>query len=240
MTKYKRIREMTIDERADFENTTLSFQTITQTLSNNEKCNLFNRLQNGEKTDAITKFKNLNHPITNFFREKNIINSDLLCDWKKILLIDKGVKSTKRTKGTIIRRIVIIIIRLLLICDRENINMSYLDLNILKYIEHGTESVKINGNINNLYNKVLKIKEKITHMMKGVNVIEEFYYLLHLLIIKDETLFDNIQYLNKKDFDKFNSPLLYKEDINKILTKESLKKKYDDLVKILSDINKGI
>jgi hypothetical protein len=231
--KKKNIREMTIDEKSDFENTTLSVQTITRFLTNNEKCSLFNRLQNGEKVNSVSKFKNENHPLTNFLRENNIINYSLVDVWKKILILNENIFKDKKGKDILVGKIALFIIKLILVLDKKTPNFSFLDSNICKSIKKNCPLTQINGNIQELYNNVLIIKKNIEKVIT-VKIIEEFYYLLHYLYIDKPLLFQNINILLLDDelFTQFNSVETYKNK-EKTLSKDNINKKYKEMVEFI-------
>ena len=144
------------------------------------------------------------------------------------------LKDDKKTKGVFLGHIVTFIIRLMLITDKKNFDVNFLDLNIRKYIEHDSATVGINGDINKVYTEVFTIKEKIKKYIGETKIIEEFYYLIHLLVIKNSLLFNKIKFLNNEQFKMFNTISSYR-DKDKVLSKENINKKYNELIEILNN-----
>lgn len=233
----KNIREMTMDEKTDFENTQLSFLRINTPLTNNAKCTLFNRLQNGEKVSSVIKFKNFDHPITNYLREKNIVSNALTDEWKKIIQFNNGFGTDRKSRDKFLSKMTFMICRLLLMTDKKTLDVNYLDINIKKYIERNTPASQISSSINLLYIKINETKDKIKKILKTKIIIEEFYYLLNILITNNEKIVDLIPKLitDTKTFDKFNNCAFYK-DKDKVLGKESMNQKYKELIEYMQKL----
>jgi hypothetical protein len=162
--KYKKekIRKFSPKEKMQFDDTGLNFQTIQKKLSNEEKCELFNRLQNGEKTNSVVKFKNFNHPITNFIREKNLVidNDKLIKDWKQILIFDEN--NDKRNKTNNLKDIILLLVRLIIITYKKTHDVNFLDINIMKYIENNYSAVDVDKDkLDEIYEKIEQTKEEI-------------------------------------------------------------------------------
>ena len=234
----KYVREMTIDEKTEFENTQLSFLRINASLTNTAKCTLFNRLQNGEKISAIDKFKNVNHTITNYLREHNLIKSSLSDEWKKNVCFNNHCGTDRKSRDKFLNKITFMVIRLIYITDKKSLDTNYLDINIRKYIENDTPSSKLVGNVDEIYTKNEKIRNTIYKNIKK-QVIEEFYYLLHYASVINENKTKEIFTMlnNEKNvFIKFNNPSFYK-DKDRVLSKETMNSKYKELLVLVDKYN---
>jgi len=234
----KYVREMSIDEKTDFENTQLSFLRINASLTNSAKCILFNRLQNGEKISAIDKFKNTDHVITNYLRENNLIKSSLSDEWKKYISFYNDCGTDRKSRDKFLNKITFMVIRLIYITDKKSLDTNYLDINIKKYIENNTPVSKLVGKVEEIYKKNENIRDVIYKNIKK-QVSEVFYYLLHYaFIINEEKAKEILTMLNnEKDiFTKFNNPSFYK-DKNKVLSKETMNAKYKELLDFVDKHN---
>ena len=115
--KYKNSREMTNEEKMFFEDTQLQFVIIESDITDIQKCDIFNRLQNGEKVNGITKVKNINHKITDYLRNNNIISNTIVNEFKDII---KNKISKRNTEISLIEYYTYLLIRLIVIYDKTN------------------------------------------------------------------------------------------------------------------------
>ena len=127
-------RNLTDEERDKFDNFQMSFHIIDQVkngLNINIKCQIFNRLQNGEKVESYVKLRNLdNNKIMTCIRSEHLLK--ILNDIKFIKKIDLN-KKTKLKHDESFN--IYFLIRSFLIFDKKSLEINYLDINIRKYLE---------------------------------------------------------------------------------------------------------
>lgn len=226
--KYKtNIRELNIDEKNKFDETNLSIQIITQSLNDISKRNLFNRLQNGENVSKLDTFKNVEHIITNYLRENNYFDPEVIVKfWKDIILLS-GVNDYKSSN---IRTLIYFTIRLIINTENKNINVTYTDTTLESSIINNTEKSKIGQPMDTIFTDIRKYREKIIEKAKGRKLTPEFYLLINnLLVNKEITKFNNLSII-------FNNYLKFKyfNEIGKKTTiNKDMKQKYDELLKLL-------
>ena len=235
--KYKKdAREMTLEEKNFFEDTQLQFIFITSKLIDKQKCDIFNRLQNGEKVSSITKVKNISHPITNYLRNHNIISLSIIDEWNDIIktnLLKRGSINSKN--NYLIDLITYLVIRLILIYDKKSLDINYLNLNIRKYLEYNYSSTQLTTDIDIIYKSIIKIKNNITKKFDGYTLISELFILIFYVKINDEEKYDK---LNKKSIKEimssYNNLDKYKlNDKNKVISKDTMNKFYKEIIQII-------
>lgn len=236
--KYKKdAREMTLEEKNFFEDTQLQFIFITSKLVDKQKCDIFNRLQNGEKVSSITKVKNISHPITNYLRNNNIISLSIIDEWNDIIktnLIKRGSSNSKN--NYLIDHFTYLVIRLILIYDKKSLDINYLNLNIRKYLEGNYTSTQLNLDIDIIYKNIIKIRNKIIKKFDGYNLISELFILIFFIKINNKDKYDK---LNKKSIKEiminYNNIDKYKlNDKNKVVTKDIMNKFYKEIIDIIN------
>jgi len=229
----RNIRELNMDEKQDFEETQLSFQIINKPMDDLSKRNMFNRLQNGEKVSAINKLKNIEHPITNYLRENNIITTSQFDKWKHIIEGPKNIYS-RTGANQYMNILTYFIIRLLYITDLKSLNLNsrYIDVNVTKTIKNNTEASKLKRNIDYLIGRIEKNRTTIENILKGKKISCEFYFMLHYLLLNNNegTFNFNTIIKNTKNFNTFNKS---KGKDNKTTNNDLMNKKYKELIDIL-------
>ena len=238
--KKKDIRSMTIDERHAFNDTQLSFIKITKEIDKNTKCNLFNRLQQGEKVNSGTTTRNTDHPISNFIRDNKIVtegNYDVY--WKNILVYPR-IKDTKYDE--LLNKMTFLIIKLLFITDKNTLDINYNDSNTANYIKenYGSTHLKDDNNINIIFKQILNINSTIEKILDGHKISEEFYFLLHKLVM-DKNKNINILPLfmsDTKTMAKYNTCVpFYKKSANSQIVGNEMPKKYNQFLIELEKLN---
>lgn len=247
-------RNLTRDEKLSFDKFQMSFHIIESRhgLNINTKCDIFNRLQNGEKITPSEKLKNSSNIITSFIRTNKTMQTI-----KELNVQNKILLNSKDNK---IEKYIYFVVRTFLIIDKQHLNINYINSNIKKYLEAnnnmGIPSFRLNANINELYPNVLEIIEFITtNSIISKQIIEELTYILICIYanydINDVQICVNWLFnsVNEKTFVKLNDPNTYKNNpITKICTSritsaEKIIEQYDRLVKyvlkkqLTTDIN---
>ena len=194
----KHARNMTQREKHDFDNFDMIFQTIKchRGLSYSSKCSIFNRLQNGERVTTYDKLKNIQHPIINCIREQKMVK--FLDENKFINKIHFQKSSTALNKCKKPNSLYIfMLIRAFIIIDRKHLGTNYLDLNIKKYIESNTPSVRIDEktDIIKLHESVKEILTEINNIKINSKIIIEFVYIL-ICIYANYGKLNTIQLIN--------------------------------------------
>ncbi len=235
--KYKKVaREMTNEEKNFFEDTQLQFIFITSKLNDKQKCDIFNRLQNGEKVSSITKVKNISHPITNYLRNNNIISLSIIDEWNDIIKTNLSKRGSLNAKNNyLIDHYTYLLIRLIIIYDKKSLDVNYLNLNIRKYLEFNYTLTQISSDIDVIYKNILKIKNKITKVFGGYELISELFIIIFFLKINNSDKFDT---LNKKSIKEimtnYNDLNKYKlNDKNKVVSKDTMNKFYKEIIAII-------
>jgi len=236
--KKKNIRAMTTDERYAFNETQLSFISIKKQIDKNTKCNLFNRLQQGERVNSGTTTINCDHPISNFLRDNNIIKEEKYDEYWKPILLTK-IKSYKYDE--LINRMTFLTIRLLYITDKNSLSINYNDSNTASCITKKTKSSYLSDDVdmNKIYKKIIDINTTIQKNIEDYKIIEEFYLLIHKLLLDKSPLITNIKFLlsNKELRNKYNNILFYKKSVNSKINGSEMPKKYNELVSDLKNLS---
>jgi hypothetical protein len=233
LEKKKKYRIFTKDEKNNF-NDYQMFINIIQSKNNKSlnigtKCQIFNRLQNGEKVASYIKVKNNNNNIiTSYIRTNKLL--DYMNDLQLIdkLLIKKMIKYENFT--------IYFCIRTFLIIDKKNLDINYLDLNIKKYLFSnngvGSPQVQIHNNIDEILIKVKEIINFICTNEKINNILPELAY-IYICIYANfglNSLNKIIDYLflNKNIFDKYNDIKKYQK--SSVTSVDNIKKQYDSFI----------
>jgi len=232
--KYRsNIRELNIDEKENFNETNLSIQIITQYLDDLSKRNIFNRLQNGERVSGLDKLKNVDNIITDYLREQDYFNPEILFKyWENIISVEGNI-NTKHGINTNLNNLIYFLIRLIVNTDKKNLNINYLNLNVSKSIINKTEMTNLNNSIEYNMGIINKYKNKIKDKLQGQTINIEFYYLINnLLVNKENVKFNNLHVVleNKKLFNKFNTIHTNKQTVLKATT---INKYYTELYNLL-------
>jgi len=252
--KYRNIvnRNLTEEEKDKFDNFQMSIHTIEPVkngLDMKTKCEIFNRLQNGEKVESYVKLRNLNNNlITNYIRSnKSLEVLNNLCLIKKIEL-NKKTKLKHDESFTMY-----FLIRAALIVDKKNLEINYLDLNIKSYLEQndgeGSPSVQIrNHTVPDLFAKVMIFMEWFSrHEVSNKFVPDLCYIFICIYANYDLNEVDKlIKWLtletNKKFLTKFNSAKTYKNILNsegeflqnsKVTSAAKMKESYEWIIKYI-------
>ena len=236
--KYKRnIRKMTDDEKNFFDEIQLQFIIIQSKLNDKQKCDIFNRLQNGEKVSSITKVKNISHPITNFLRNNNIISSTIIDEWDEIIKINLSNRknSIAAKNNYLLDHYTYLLIRLILIHEKKTLDINYLNLNIRKYLENNYSSVNIDGNIEEIYKNIIEHKKHIEKKLNGYSIIAELFIIIFYIKLNNPEKFNN---LNKKSIKKiitnYNNLTKYKLGIkDKVVSKDIMNKFHNEIIDII-------
>jgi hypothetical protein len=235
----KDIRAMTTDERYAFNDTQLSFISIQKQIDKNTKCNLFNRLQQGEKGNLGTMTKNSDHPISNYIRDNNVITQDNYDKFWKCILSHPKLKDYKYDE--LLNKMTFLIIRLLYITDKKSLEVNYNDSNMASYIKENYKSSYLTDNtqIDKFYKKIMNINNTVQKHIKELKITNEFYYLIHKLFMDDNPLTSNIALLlNNTEFNKkYNNILFYKKTANSKIVGSDMTKNYNELIKDLTSCN---
>jgi len=235
--KYKKLaREMTLEEKNFFDDIQLQFIIIQSKLSDKQKCDIFNRLQNGEKVSSITKVKNISHPITDYLRNNNIIGSNIIDEWNDIIKTNLSKRGSVIAKNNyLIDHFTYHVIRLILIYNKKSLDINYLNLNIRKYLENNYGNVKIDGNIDEIYKNILKIKKNIIKKFDGYSFISELFIILFFVKINSPEKFDNLNKKSIKEIIKnYNNLDKYKmDDKNKVVSKDIMNKFHNEIITII-------
>ena len=235
-------RNLTKDEKNSFDNFQMSFHMIKShtRLTIGTKCDIFNRLQNGEKVSSYQKLKNLHqNDITNAIRSNNLCNS-----LKNINLENKILFEGKVKPKEIEAYYMYFLIRAFLIIDKKTLDINFLDLNIKKYLEanngSGAPNVKLNDNINNLLSKVNEVINWIaTNSEIKIKILSEVLY-LYICIYANYGLngLDTIiKYFNcpthSNQFSKLNNIKTYKSSVDKVTSSIKMTTIYTSVLKLV-------
>lgn len=225
-TKY---RILTKDEKNNFNDYQMFINIIksknNKSLNIDTKCQIFNRLQNGESVASYIKLKNNNNIICT-----NIRTNKLLEYMNGVNIIDKIILKNIQT--------IYFCIRTFLIIDKQNLDINYLDLNIKKYLEAnnglGYPQVQIHNNIDEILIKVKEIINFICTNDKIDQILPELAY-IYICIYANygiNTLNKIIDYLslkkNKNIIDKYNDIKKYQNA--SVTSIENINKQYESLI----------
>jgi len=210
------------------------------------KKNMFLRLQNGEKVSNVDKFKNIDKPIINAMNsyvllEYNTFTNDN-SDWNKLLtILDIPIKQ-KNSINAKRNFLKIFIIICLLIIHEKSLNIgSYMDLNILKYIEEEQSIFKKDISVD-IWKKC--IEELKTFM---IDFYKYFIKQTHKYLHKNILYIILFQYINDKcKYDIYKTNIIKIIDLynknDKINYKEKNDKQIDwtDFKNFVNEIDKEI
>jgi hypothetical protein len=232
-------------EKNKFDNFQMSLHVLSAQngLTIGTKCDIFNRLQNGEKVSSYDKLKNLHtNPIT------SIIRSHKLLTWlNEINFINKVAFTARKTTIKHAESFnIYFLIRTFLIIDKKTLETNYLDINIKKYLEanngSGNLSVRLNTDIRDLIPKVIEILEWIAKNDEIIQSIPELLY-IYVCIYANYGLKKNDQIIKwlsdpnqLKQLNKLNDPLSYKKGFDKVVSAHNIIKYYDMLCLIVLKI----
>lgn len=238
MKKKRKIscRNLTNIEKRKFNDFEMSFHMIksSKKITMGIRCDIFNRLQNGEKMNTYERLKNLQNIIINAIRTKRLCF--IIKDTNIVDKIKFPIKIPKKSESFYI----FFIIRSILIIDKQSLDVNYLDLNIKKYLEanngKGAPCVQITKDIDILCDKVLEIINWINsnNEIKEPLIIELIYIFICIYATYDLDQLDKvIKWLNEneKQLNKFNDITSYKKNYDKITSSIKMKELYDNLVK---------
>ena len=237
-SKYKKCaREMTIDEKNFFDDTQFQFIIIQSKLNDKQKCDIFNRLQNGEKVSSINKVKNISHPITDYLRNNNIISSNIIEQWDDIIKINFTNKRSINCENNYKKdHFTYLLIRLILIYDKKSLDVNYMNLNIRKYLENNYQNTKINGDVDLIYKNIFKIKNNISKKFNGYNMIAELFIIIFHIYNIDKDKYDMLEKKSIKDIIvNYNKLEKYKLGLkDKVVSKEIMNKFYKEIIEIIN------
>ncbi len=205
------------DEKRKFDTRTITILKISNYNVKNKdgmerlKKSMFLRLQNGERVSSVDKFKNIDKPIINALNSYKLLSyatyENENSNWNKLLDILDIPLRQKNHSHTKVKYIHIFLITSLLIINEKSFDIgSYLELNILKYIEDN--------------HSVFKKNITIETWKKNIDTFEKFIINLHkdFILQTDKYLHKNIiyiilfQFINNKD--KYE---IYKSNISKLI-----------------------
>jgi len=238
--KYK-CRNLTKEEKQQFDNFQMCIHMVSSLngLAIGLKCDIFNRLQNGEKVTTYDKLKNLHtNIITDTIRSNKMLK--YLNDINFISKINVNHKKTKLKHAESFN--IYFLIRSFLIIDKKNLNTNYLDMNIKKYLEYnngnGSPCVQLTRKIDELYNDVKIIIEYIANNLKiNVQIIPELAYIFVCIYanfgsaILDKVIDWLYNEKNKKQFELLNNINTYKKGVDKVTSSIEITKYYNLLLK---------
>lgn len=165
-------------------------------------------------------------------RNNNIINIKIIKEWDfvKPVNINKIIKT-----HNLIEQYTYLLIRLILIYDKKSLDIDFLNLNLSKKIKTNSTSIQLNTNIQEIYENIKIIKNKIIEKFNENTLIAELYMIIFLIILKNN---DKFNLINKKSMDEilinFNNIKSYKLT-NTVVSKENMNLIY---IKILLIIDK--
>lgn len=243
--KYKKgIRAMTIDEIKAFEDTQFPFLFIQSKLNDEQKCDIFNRLQNGEKVNDVTKLKNINHPLTAFLRNNEIIKPKIEADWSDIIKLKSNKVVTKQNSNTICHSSVTnqnmnylsyMVIRLFYVIDKNTLDINYLNLNIREALKANTQKSMISNDMDKILKKIYTIRDYIKKYLKEEKLIAELYIILTYITFTNKELIKNLSNdkIRNNILSKYNDVNNFKTSDAKIVTNVGVMKASKEIIKML-------
>jgi len=230
-------RFMTLDEKYKFDDYNISLYKIecNQGLSITTKCDIFNRLQQGQPVASSVKLRNLPHPITTYIRENRLLEK--FKENQAVFSLVKLEKDEKKSNKNINNFLIYFLIRLVLIADKKNLNINYLDLNIKRYIESDTSSVKVVNSVQENFAVVKAFIEsliKIFYIKYVDSIPEQLLYILCNLYVNQgvfalERAFELFEG-NPKMFELWSKPSYYVGEGAKVPSIEIMKSRYELLL----------
>ncbi len=236
-------RNLSRIEKTAFDTFKMSFHFIETVnpkakLSLEVKCDIFNRLQNGERVSSWIKLRNMNNPITLTICKNKLLNKMSEIDFISNILFLKNTPKESEAFN------IYFLIRTFLIIDKKNLELNFLDLNIKQYLEQneckGSPIVQITGDINQLVPKVIEICEFISKNNKDKCILPELAY-IYVCIYANHGL-DKLSkiikfFSNNSDvFDKYNSIKTYKKNVEKVTSSEKITKSYTEICNIKTNV----
>jgi 5-methylcytosine-specific restriction endonuclease McrA len=239
-------RFMTEKEMDIFNNFTISVCVIENSLSFNQICNVFSRLQNGAKVTTLDRFKNSIHPICDILRKFKLTSYATYDDpetWMgyiKSKMTNK--KNTYTSKASQVQKNVDVIIMLIVISLRNSLDQSYLPLNMMKYIEGNYTSVSIAQlKEHNIFESLDDVIESIKSFIEyiklmnstGKDLCQYMTYALYYIWINNDNAKNIIKKLFESELGDYNKESYYmaKDTVPKseklIKTKDEIIKKYN-------------
>jgi len=203
-----------------FDSYQLNVTIINSKIDESQMCQIFTRLQNGERITNIDKFKNsCQHPLIKYIKDNNLFSYKTYSENPWNILFDKYLSSSKCiTKTTSKRHLILAIVRFGLIKQNKSLNCgSYLDLNIEKYLEANSPIVNITIDIKDIFDDLIKFLEDIVDL--NVKLCKYLLFIFMHLYLNNKNLY-------KKMKEKIND--IADTDYNKYETYE-----YDNLHKKL-------
>lgn len=165
-------RTMTEVEKDKFRSYIIPCIVVKSYLDINQKCEMFNRLQNGERVNSYVKTRNTNHPIFSWIRENRMI------DKYKQLLPNLNITRSHNGKAVTYSKLLWIIVRTLFIFDRKNLMTNYLDLNLEKYIKTNSPNGRLHCEIAELDKYFPDFIKIMTETKWSSKIVVYFYYLI--------------------------------------------------------------
>lgn len=237
-----KFRNLTDDEKYKFDNFQMSFHMISAQngLDISTKCDIFNRLQNGEKVSSYDKLKNYHkNEITNCIRK------ELLCKYIDDLNFANKIifkHNPKKPK----QYYIYFLIRTFFIIDKKSLDINYLDINIKKGVTandgKGEPKYRLKNSIDSLLPKVKEIIKFIaeTEYKTDSNmIIKEVGYIFVCIYANygiDE-LITTIKWLNtvsnSKQFEKLNDIKSYISSIDKVVPVHKIMDHYQTIIKLI-------
>jgi hypothetical protein len=157
---------MTDSEKERFDDYLISICIITnEDLKFTDRCLIFNRLQNGERTTRLDRIKNIDHPISEPLRQLNIHRYDEFkkTEFGKQMLKLFGNLTKRKSKKSMMMAITFIVMRYIQVYVKgiDEIT-SWLDMNLERDIYSNSDRINIGTNIS---------AQIITNIKKFVNDI---------------------------------------------------------------------
>ncbi len=239
------IRNFTEEEKDQFDGFQLSIHSIETenpsiSMSYHVKCDIFNRLQNGERVSSWIKLRNMDNIIINTIRSNNLLKK--LNDIKFINKIKSNKNLLKEPEAFNIY----FLIRAFLIIDKKNLEINYLDINIKNYLEQnnfkGAPSVQINRDINEIVLNVIEVIEFISKKYEDKCILTELAY-IYLCIYSNfglDKLSKLIKYFdnNISVFNKYNDIFTYKNNARNATSSKKMIEIYTEICNIKTNIKK--
>jgi hypothetical protein len=223
-------RIMTSQEKDKFDSFKMSLHTIApkskKGIEFKIKREIFNRLQNGEKVSSYEKFKNISNPIIDDIRSKQFILKLREMKLKDIIIFDRNIKQEDEFN-------IYLLIRTYLIIDKISLlNINYLNFNIKKYIETGSQLIRIKTDIDVLSEKVIEIMTWLSENIKE-QVIPEIIYIYICVYAKYglNELCNLVKiFTNRTKFDKYNKLTTYKSSHEKVTSANIINDVYNEII----------
>jgi hypothetical protein len=198
--KCKGKRYMTDIEKKKFNSYKISAIELMEKLSFDKICVIFSRLQNGEKTSVLDKFKNLDHPIPALLRKLDACNFE---NFKKtniginiFNLFNNFFKSHTLTSSKKKKYITIIMIFSMIYAKGLDNIISFYDLNIIKDIELNNNNVDIS--IKNTDDIIINLDNILNNLCLLVKEIKDTYISVPMFYILSD-IYCNYEHNNFRE-----------------------------------------